>query len=166
MHINSTILLKAHPDIASARREYDALPDQEWRKDFFSEETGGYLVTSWKRIEHARINKKEDLKFQKEHEMCLAFAKSGLKIKHYEDEKPEGSYDVVCNGRKGDLKRTKGAGNIVRYAKYATHEQGAEIVLFEFEEWKTEIRDALSELVRKKLHGYYFISGNELIHDF
>lgn len=45
MHFNSTILLKAHSDIATSRKEYDALPDQEWRKDFFSEETGGFVAT-------------------------------------------------------------------------------------------------------------------------
>ena len=98
--------------------------------------------------------------------MCLVFAQSGLGIRHYEDEKADGSYDVICNGQKGDLKKTKGAGNIVRYAKYAAREQGAEIVLFEFEKWKTETRDAISEMIRKDLHGYYFITDMGLVHSF
>ena len=153
-------------DISAAWREYQSLPDNEWRKDFFCPETGGYLVTSWKRIELANKNPKELAKFKKEHGMCLAFVRSGLKIKHFEDEKPEGSYDVVCNDRKGDLKRTKGAGNVVRYAKYATREQGAEIVLFEFEGWNSDFRKAIDELVRKELHGFYYITGIETVHHF
>ena len=98
--------------------------------------------------------------------MCLVFAQSGLGIRHYEDEKAGGSYDVVCNGQKGDLKRTKGAGNIVRYAKYATREQRAEIVLFEFETWDSEFRKVIDELVRKDLHGFYYITGIRAVHRF
>lgn len=90
----------------------------EWRKDYFDETTGGYLVTSWKRLEEASKNHNEQQKFDKEHGICLVFVKSGLKIQHLEDNKPEGTYDVICNGHRGDLKRTKGSGNIVRYAKY------------------------------------------------
>lgn len=127
-------------NILSARREYEALPSSEWRKDYFNEENGGYLVTSWKRIEQANKNQTEMIKFEKEHDMSLIFAQSGLKIRHYEDEK--------------------------KYARYATKEQGAEIILFEFSEWKAELRDILSEMVRKNLHGYYFISGNNVVHSF
>ena len=153
-------------DISAAWREYQSLPSSEWRKDFFCFETGGYLVTSWKRIELANKNQKELLKFEKEHEMCEAFSHSGLRIKYLEDEKPDGSYDVICNDMKGDLKKTKGAGNIVRYAKYATRKQGADIVLFEFEKWKSETRNAVSEMIRKNLHGYYFITGTGFVHAF
>ena len=153
-------------NIESSRREYDALPYSEWRKDYFNEENGGYLVTSWKRIEEAERNRKEKIKFDNEHNICLTYARSGLKIMHYEDDKPEGTFDVICDGFKGDLKRTKGHGNIVRYARYAVKEQGAEIVLFEFEEWGTKVRDAVSEMIRKKYHGYYFISGDQVVHHF
>ena len=158
--------MKNTNDILSSWKEYQSLPNSEWRKDFFCPETGGYLVTSWKRIEEANKNPKEQSKLKKEHDMCMVFAQSGLKIKHFEDGKPDGSYDVVCNNQKGDLKKTKGGGNIVRYAKYATREQGAEIVLFEFVEWKSEIRDTVSEMIRKNLHGYYFVSGIFVVHNF
>ncbi len=158
--------MKHLANIEKSRKEYHALPDSEWRKDYFDENTGGYLVTSWKRLEEAGKNHNEQQKFDKEHGICLVFVKSGLKIQHLEDNKPDGTYDIVCNGRSGDLKRTKGSGNIVRYAKYATKEQGAEIVLFEFDEWKNEIRDAVSELIRKNLHGYYYVSGELVVHSF
>ena len=124
------------------------------------------MATSWKRIEEANRNPKELLKFEKEHCMCLVFAQSGLGIRHYEDEKADGSYDVICNGQKGDLKKTKGAGNIVRYAKYATREQRAEIVLFEFETWDSGFRKVVDELVRKDLHGFYYITGIRTVHRF
>ena len=32
-------------NIESSRREYDALPSSEWRKDYFNEENGGYIAT-------------------------------------------------------------------------------------------------------------------------
>lgn len=123
-------------------------------------------MTSWERIKQAKKNNKEQLKFEKEHSMCLVFARSGLRINHYEDEKTDGTFDVLCNGKKGDLKKTKGSGNIVKYARYAIKEQGAEIVLFEFEEWKAEVRDAISEMVRKNHHGYYYVTKSRVVHDF
>ena len=162
-------MINLRPDttkIESSRKEYEALPDAEWRKDYFNEENGGYLATSWKRIAEAERNSKEMSKFEKEHRNCLVFAQSGLRIKHLEDQKVDGTYDILCNGKKGDLKRTAGCGNIVKYARYAVKEQGAEIVLFEFNEWKPEVRDAVSEIVRKNFHGYYFISGESTVHNF
>ena len=32
-------------NIESSRKEYEALPDAEWRKDYFNEENGGYIAT-------------------------------------------------------------------------------------------------------------------------
>lgn len=121
-------------DIEVSRKEYLALSDTEWRKDYFDEATGGYLVTSWKRIEEART-KKEPYKLSIEHHMCLVFAKNGFKVLHYEDEKADGSYDVVINNLRADLKRTKSTNNIIRYAKHAIRVQNAEILLIEFEQW-------------------------------
>ena len=165
MHFNSTIFLKAQTDIASARREYDTLPDQEWRKDFFSEETGGFLVTSWKRIEEA-ATKNEPEKLETEHAMCLVFAKGGFKVRHYQDDKTQGSFDVMINNYRADLKKTRSTNNIIRYAKHGLRVQNAEIILIEFENWGNEFRDIVSEMSRKGIHGYYFVTGDELIHSF
>lgn len=68
----------------ASRREYEALPSAEWRRDYFNEENGGYLVTSWKRIEEARM-KNEIEKYEVEHKMCLTFAKAGFRIQHLEE---------------------------------------------------------------------------------
>ncbi|MBO4328373.1 MAG: hypothetical protein J5831_03060 [Bacteroidales bacterium] len=153
-------------DIETSRKEYDALPSNEWRKDYFNEENGGYVATSWKRIAEANKNNKELLKFDKEHEICLVFAKSGLRIQHYEDEKPDGTYDVVCNGLKGDIKKTTSTNNIFKYARWAKKQQRAEIILFEFITWNAEFRKIVDELVRKDYHGYYYVSNVGLVHRF
>ena len=165
MHFISTIVLESKIDIASSRREYDALPESEWRKDFFSEATGGYLVTSWKRIEEA-LSKNEPDKLFVEHKMCMVFAKNGFKVKHFEDEKANGSFDVVIDDIRADLKKTKSTNNIMRYSKHAIKVQNAEIILIEFEKWSNEFRDIISEMSRKRIHGYYYVAGVEQIHSF
>lgn len=152
-------------DIETSRKEYLALPDEDWRKDYFDETTGGYVATSWKRIEEA-ITKNEPDKIAIEHNMCLTFARKGFHVLHYEDEKSEGSYDVVINNIRADLKRTKSTNNIIRYAKHALRVQNAEIILVEFEHWGNEFRDIVSEMSRKGFHGYYFVTGIEIIHSF
>ena len=152
-------------DIETSRKEYLAISDTEWRKDYFDETSGGYLVTSWKRIEEA-LTKKEPDKLSIEHNMCLVFAKNGFKVMHYEDEKVDGSYDVVINNLRADLKRTKSTNNIIRYAKHAIQVQNAEIILVEFVEWGTEFREIVSEMARKGIHGFYFVTGSMLTHSF
>ena len=101
-----------------------------------------------------------------EHSMCITFAKAGFKLKHYEDRKPQGSFDVTINNVRADLKKTRSTNNIIRYGKHALRVQNAEIILVEFEQWDNKFRDIVSELSRKGIHGFYFVSGNELIHSF
>lgn len=151
--------------IESLKLEYLALPDNEWRKDYFNQDNGGYLVTSRKRI-HEALTKREPEKLTIEHNMCLTFARSGFRIRHYEDEKSEGSFDVTINGIRADLKRTKSTNNIIRYAKHAFRVQNAEIILVEFEQWGNDFRNIVSEMTRKGIHGYYFVKGSEVIHSF
>lgn len=157
---------KSTESIAEIWQEYNMFDLTEWRKDYFSVENGGYLVTRWKRLEEANKSSKEHQKYTNEHASCLVFAQSGLRIQHFEDEKPEGTFDILCNGLKGDIKRVKGASNVVKYAKYALKEQRAEIVLFEFREWNNKMRDAVSEMIRKRIHGYYYVSGVGKVHRF
>lgn len=151
--------------IESLKLEYLSLPDNEWRKDYFNEDNGGYLVTSRKRINEALV-KREPEKLTIEHNMCLTFARNGFRIRHYEDEKSKGSFDVTINGIRADLKRTKSTNNIIRYAKHAFRVQKAEIILVEFEQWGNDFRNIVSEMTRKGIHGYYFVKGNEVIHSF
>ena len=150
--------------IEISRKEFDALSDNEWRKDYFSEENGGYLATNNKRIAEAAVNGKEQEKFKKEHEICLVFARSGLRIRHLEDNKADGTYDLLCNGIKGDIKKTVSTNNIIKYASWAKKQQGAEIILFVFEEWNASFRAIIDELIRKGYHGYYYVCGVEIVH--
>ena len=151
--------------IEPSRKEYEALPDAEWRKDYFNEENGGYLATSWKRLNEAMI-KNEPEKFEIENDMCLTFAKAGFRVLHYEDLKREGSFDVLIDGTRADLKKTKSTNNIIRYAKHALRVQNAEIILIQFENWGNEFREIVSEMSRKGIHGLYFVTGREIVHRF
>ncbi len=155
-------------NIESSRREYDALPSSEWRKDYFNEENGGYLVTNWKRIAAAQKSNQEKTKFEREHGMCLSYAKEGHRIKHLPDKKEsgEGTYDTIFDNLKADLKKTKSTNNIIKYASRATRKQGAEIIIFEFEIWNSEFRNLIDELIRKGYHGWYRITGAHNSHQF
>ena len=157
--------MKTKKQVALARQQYETLSDKEWRKDFFSKKNGGYLATSWKRIDEA-IQKNEPEKFKMEHRMCLVFAKAGYRIKHFEDEKPEGSFDVTINEINGDLKKTRSTNNIIRYSKHALKVQKADVILIEFEKWGSAFREIISEMARKGIHGYYYVSGTDAIHSF
>ena len=164
-------MINLRPDTTkaeSSRKEYEALPDAEWRKDYFNEENGGYLATSWKRIEQAEKSNQEKRKFSREHQICLVYAAEGHRIKHLPDKKTndEGTYDAICDNVKADLKKTGATNNIIKYASRATKKQGAQIILFEFETWNNEFRNLVDELVRKGYHGRYFISGNKKTHRF
>ena len=154
--------------IESSRREFDNLPETEWRKDYFDKSTGGYLVTSWDRITQAEKSHQEYKKFEKEHATCLVYARDGHRIKHLPDKKGdrEGTYDTIFDDLKADLKRTKSTNNIIKYASRATKKQGAQIILFEFEIWNNDFRNLIDELVRKDYHGRYFITGEDKTHQF
>lgn len=157
--------MESKTDILASWKEYQSLPDNEWRKDYFCHDNGGYLATSWKRINEA-LSKNEPEKLDNEHSMCLTFAKAGFRILHYEDGKPQGSFDVIINNKKADLKKTCSTNNIIRYSKHALKVQNADIILIEFENWGNVFRDIVSEMSRKGIHGYYYVTGNELIHSF
>lgn len=57
-------------NIESSRREYDALPSSEWRKDYFNEENGGFVVTHV--LKGKDVMKREGI--AKEVLSCLALA--------------------------------------------------------------------------------------------
>lgn len=157
-----------HIDIEISRKEYNALPLIEWRKDYFNEENGGYVATSWKRIEEAGKSSHERRKYDREHLICIHYARNGHRIKHLPDRKlnGEGTYDVFFDGIEADLKKTRSTNNIIKYAKRATKKQGAQIILFEFELWNNKFRDLVDELIRKGYHGHYFITGEKATHQF
>lgn len=146
-----------------ARRQYETYASK-WRKDYFNEANGGYLVTEKSRQEYGNRNKQEKAKYDKEHEMCLTYARAGYRVEHLGETPGVSSPDVMINGTPADLKRTKGSGNIVKYAHKAVHQQGAKAVLFQFDEWNDEFRKQLLILKKEGIKVKYFMTGENEVH--
>lgn len=96
--------------------------------------------------------------------MCRVFADNGYKIEMLEERAGISSPDVNINGKLADLKSTKGAGNIVKYAHKAIKKQQAEILLFEFEQQSIEVEKELDKLRRKGINGFYYYKEEKKVH--
>jgi hypothetical protein len=130
----------------------------------FTLQNGGSVTIPLEKIAHVNKSKQELGKFKKELRAAKRFADAGHVIVFMPDD--AGSYDVLFDGVKAELKCTGSSGNIVKYAKHATREQGAEIVLFEFTDWGTPFIEEIAKLIRLGIHGRYVISGNSTIYTF
>ena len=145
--------------IRRARAKFNAY-SSKWEKSYFDDNTGGYIVTDKYRIAQSYISKNETEKFYKEYGMCMTLAKNGHSVEYLIDKKS--SYDIHLNSIKADLKKTGSHNNIVNYAKEAIREQGAEIVVFEFENNSKEIHTQLLKLSKMYgIHGYFYFSDNK-----
>ena len=131
----------------------------EWKRDYVNRDNGGYLVIERQRIAQGEINKQEKVKYKKEYTMCLTLAQNGNKVEYLKMK--DGSFDIYLNGISADLKKTKTHNNIVHYAKMAVREQGAKIVVFEFEENSKKIQEELDKLKRDKIKTYYYFTNNK-----
>ncbi|MBD5068240.1 MAG: hypothetical protein HDT51_02695 [Alistipes sp.] len=151
--------------IASAREAFNAY-GADWKKAYFDERSGGYVVVNEMRQLKSQISKNETAKFEKELGMAKVFAKNGYKIEMLNEISGEPSSDVKINGLLADLKRTSSHNNIVKYAKKATRDQYAVLVLFQFEELTPEIRFEINALVKMNIHGKYFVTGSNTLHEF
>ncbi|MEG0560898.1 MAG: hypothetical protein RR513_10355, partial [Muribaculaceae bacterium] len=100
-------------------------------------------------------------KYEKEKNMCINYAKAGYAIRHLGEVSGVSSSDVLCNRVKADLKSTGSHNNILKYAKKAIREQGAKIVLFEFEKFNSSFIGEISRLKQLKIKGMYYIKGQE-----
>jgi hypothetical protein len=142
-----------------SEKEYWAHDEKTWRLDYFNPDSGGYLATSRQRIAHSHKSKNEAAKLQKEHHMATVFAQNGYKMELLN----EGTQlpDVRINGELADLKCTTSHNNIVRYAKKAVREQGAKMVLFQFDEMSNAIQDELYILKTLGIPTKYFVARKE-----
>ena len=93
--------------------------------------------------------------------MCEALAQNGNAVEYLIDR--DSSYDIHLNGIKADLKKTSSHNNMVHYAKAAIREQGAEMVVFEFEIMTDKIHEELNRLKRLGIKFIYFTSTNKNI---
>ena len=97
--------------------------------------------------------------------MCLTLAQNGHKIEFLK--LTEGSFDIFIDDISADLKKTKTHNNMVNYAKKAIREQGAKIVIFEFETETDMIHAELKRLQSKRISGkYYFTKKKDVVYDF
>lgn len=138
----------------NSRKEYNAY-SVDMARLLFDHKTGGYVVAHPARLAHGSISKNEGEKLAKELRMAETFARNGYRIEMLEEKPGVPSPDVLINGIKGDLKSTGSANNIVKHAKKAFKKQGAEVVLFEFEEETKELHAELMRLKKKGFRVFY-----------
>lgn len=132
-----------------------------WLYTYYNNAKGGYVTTEKARETYGKMNKQEKAKYDKELSMCIVLADAGHTIEHLSEIPGVSSSDIRIDGVLADLKRTSSPSNIVKYAKYATRKQGAKLVVFQFDDWNDKYRQAIEELKRKGIQGYYFVTGKE-----
>lgn len=147
-------------DVLNSWDEYEAL-GSEWKKDYFNGNNGGFLATHSQRIQAGSINKNERQKYEKEAEMCKVFARSGYRVEHQAEIPGVSSPDVLIDGKAADLKRVSSHNNMVRHAEKAVTKQGAEEVLFQFDNMTDKIREELGKIKKKGIRVKYFVTGKE-----
>ena len=146
--------------IDKAKKEYESL-DKNYVRKYFNDVNGGYLAIDKARIEASKLSKNETAKFIKEEAMSMVYAQAGYKIKLLKEVPGISSPDALIDGVLADLKKTASHNNILKYTKKATTEQGAEMILFEFEKETKEVYKELEGLKSKKIKAMYFFSGKE-----
>ncbi|MDR0732544.1 MAG: hypothetical protein LBF08_00575 [Dysgonamonadaceae bacterium] len=144
--------------LKEAKAKYNSYNADNWKRAYFNKENGGYLLIDRERIKQSAINKQEKEKYNKEYDMCRTLADNGYKVEYLKI--TERSFDIYLNGIAADLKKTVGSVNIVKYAKHAIKEQGAQIVVFEFEKETTHIKEELKNLKAKGIKVKYYFSNN------
>jgi hypothetical protein len=145
-------------DLADSRREYLRHDTDIWKRKYFNRENGGYLLVEKDRIRQGNINKQEIVKDEKEYNMCRILAQNGYKVEYLKV--TEGSFDIYLNGISADLKKLSSHNNILRHAKHAIREQGAQIVVFEFEHETVRIKEELKVLKARGINVKYYFSNN------
>lgn len=132
----------------------------------FRLDSGGSITVEDDRIANANKNKQERLKFVKEHRMCRTLAAGGFNVVLLNEIPRVSSSDILIDGVKADLKATKGANNIGKYGKKAINKQGANLVIFEFEEITDDVHKELNKLAKRGIHGKYYKKGETAIQAF
>lgn len=131
-------------------------------KKTYESDNGGTVYTEKSRIEQSNINKQEKAKYEKEHDMCKHLADNGHDIVHLDDRNlSEGSYDILLDGEKAELKSMKGTTNIGREGKDAIRKQKADFVVFKFEGFSAKTNREIEKLVKNNIHGCYYVEGQK-----
>ena len=147
--------------VKARKKEYNGY-GKGFIKTYFNRDNGGYVVTdALRKREQGSASKQEIAIYKKEKNMCIVFAKAGHTIVHRSAKSGDLTYDVIIDGQPADLKRTRSHNNMQKYASHATHDQGAKLVLFQFDAFTSEMQRELERLQRRGIHGMYFITGKE-----
>lgn len=149
-----------------ANKRIERYKSDEWEHTYVSTQGNGFVVTDKQRIIESQASKAERRKFEKELRMCKTIADNGHEVEYLRSvNRPAGqTYDISLDGIKADLKCiTGGAGNIVKYAKKALTEQGAEAVVFEIPSHDAKFYKALTEARRKCEGRIFFYIVDELV---
>ena len=135
--------------------DYD---NSKWRADYYDDQ-GGLLLTNRIRIKEGLLNHNEEDKFKKEHNMCQTLAINHHIVEYRQS--VEGSFDIFIDGKKADLKKTKGTGNIRKYAHKAIKHQGADIVVFEFDMNNgIDVQRQIIAIRKEGFKGYYYFTDD------
>lgn len=144
-----------YSDRKDVPKEYEDFGDG-WKKEF--KQGAGFLVTEEARIPRQQSGNAWDV-YKKEHTMCVNFAKAGHRIIHLRE--VEGLFDVFCDGLPADLKKTNSVSNLDHYVYHAIKNQGAQMVLIEFESESKNVYTKLQKYKREGLKILYYFSNAE-----
>lgn len=132
----------------------------------FTLANGGSITTPEQRLNKGNLNKQEQGKFKKELRMANNLARNGKKIVFNEELPGIATADVKIDGISAELKSLKSHNNIHGEARSAINDQGAKIVVFEFNEMTPKIHQELNRLSREGIHGYYYSKENYKLHEY
>lgn len=164
-NINVGMDITERKNIENARVIFNRYDQSLWSHSYINSSNGGSIIEENSRISKSKINKQEEDKYKKEKLMCKFLADNGHTIE-FRDDTAHGaeSFDILIDGMKADLKKTGSANNIIKYARHATKEQGAEVVVFGFTKKTKQILQKLTELKRKGFKFYYYFEDENVLH--
>ena len=162
------VVLPAHPRCVCYATpilaDGEGLPNSK-ELTYYNSKSKGWVITDVSRRIKGEQNKQLLEIYAKEKNMCIVLADNGYKIQHLGEISGISSSDITIDGVPADLKKTRSANNISKYAKKAIKQQGANLVVFEFENKMKEIFLELDNLKKKGVKVKYFFSGENIVHD-
>ena len=115
--------MQIEKDILKSFRAFQSLPDREWRKDFFSWETGGFVAT------HV-LKGKDDLRrpgIVAEASACMELASKGKRVLRLPENIPELIDNIIIEG--------KPFRELLKYKQGATKPRGYPDMYYDSQTW-------------------------------
>ena len=118
-------------------------------------EGGGSLTVLAERTNEGLASKSNIEVYRKEKKMSRILAKNGHEVTLRQSSKKGDTYDVDIDGGKADLKWLTSPKYMMKHAKKATTQQGAQKTIFMLNGRFGKYRGAIRKLQTKGYHGYY-----------